>query len=99
MAEIQFGVNLRALSSQEELRQLVRRVDDLGYDVVAAPDHLNALAPFTALVAAALISPRLRLRTYVLNVGFWNPALLARRWPPWTCSRLAGPKSASAPGT
>src|SRR5262249_25944272 len=28
--------------------------------------------------AAAMISPRLRLRTYVLNVGFWNPALLAR---------------------
>jgi probable F420-dependent oxidoreductase len=30
------------------------------------------------LAAAAALSPRLRFRTYVLNVGFWNPALLAR---------------------
>jgi probable F420-dependent oxidoreductase len=68
--------NVRAVSSQEDLQQLVRRVDDLGYDVLATPDHLGALAPFTALMAAAMTSPR--LRTYVLNVGFWKPALLAR---------------------
>jgi probable F420-dependent oxidoreductase len=30
------------------------------------------------LTAAAAVSERLRLRTYVLNVGFWVPALLAR---------------------
>jgi alkanesulfonate monooxygenase SsuD/methylene tetrahydromethanopterin reductase-like flavin-dependent oxidoreductase (luciferase family) len=30
------------------------------------------------LTAAGAISARLRLRTYVLNAGFWNPALLAR---------------------
>jgi probable F420-dependent oxidoreductase len=30
------------------------------------------------LTAAAAVTERLRLRTYVLNVGFWNPALLAR---------------------
>lgn len=39
---------------------------------------MGAVAPFTALAAAAVVSRRLRLRTYVLNVGFWNPALLAR---------------------
>jgi hypothetical protein len=36
MPEIQFGVNVRAVSSQEDLQQLVRRVDDLGYDVLAS---------------------------------------------------------------
>jgi len=60
------------------LRQLVRRADELRYDVFAAPDHLGGLAPITALTAAGMTSGRLRLRTYVLNTGFWNPALLAR---------------------
>ncbi|MGH3854361.1 MAG: TIGR03621 family F420-dependent LLM class oxidoreductase [Pseudonocardiaceae bacterium] len=78
MSEITFGINVGAVSSQRELSQLVRRADALGYDVLAAPDHLGALAPFAALTAAGLLSDRLRLRTCVLNAGFWNPALLAR---------------------
>jgi alkanesulfonate monooxygenase SsuD/methylene tetrahydromethanopterin reductase-like flavin-dependent oxidoreductase (luciferase family) len=53
-------------------------VDELGFDFVAAGDHLGRPAPFSFLAAAAVASDRLRLRTYVLNVGFWNPSLLAR---------------------
>lgn len=78
MTDIQFGVNARTASSLGEFRRLVRRADDLGFDVVAAPDHLGGLAPFSALAVAGTVSGRLRLRTYVLNTGFWNPALLAR---------------------
>ncbi|MFL5863806.1 MAG: TIGR03621 family F420-dependent LLM class oxidoreductase, partial [Solirubrobacteraceae bacterium] len=52
--------------------------EGLGCEVLAAPDHLGAPDPFAVLSAAAQISQRMRLRTYVLNVGFWNPALLAR---------------------
>jgi probable F420-dependent oxidoreductase len=78
MNEMQFGVNVHAVGSGEDLAQLVRRADELGYDVFAAPDHLGFLAPFAALTAAACVSPRLRLRTYVLDTGFWNAALLAR---------------------
>lgn len=78
MAEIRFGVNFHAAGSAAEFERLVRRVDELGYDVLAAPDHLGAMGPFTLLAAAAMVSGRLRLRTYVLNAGFWNPALLAR---------------------
>src|SRR5262249_8509978 len=78
MAAIQFGVNFRATASAVEFEQLVRRAEELGFDVFAAPDHLGAAGPFTTLAAAAAISGSLRLRTYVLNVGFWNPALLAR---------------------
>lgn len=78
MSELQFGVNLGSVSSRAEFGRLVRRADELGFDVFAAPDHLGAIGPFTALAAAGSISDRLRLRTYVLNVGLWNPALLAR---------------------
>ena len=78
MSKIQFTINVHAVSSQQDFTQLVRRVDALGYDVFAAGDHLGGLVPFAALSAAGMISERLRLRTYVLNTGFWNPALLAR---------------------
>jgi probable F420-dependent oxidoreductase len=78
MPDIRFGVNIRAVPSRQGFERLVRRADELGYDVLAAPDHLGAPSPFAALAAAGLVSGRLRLRTYVLNVGFWNPALLAR---------------------
>lgn len=78
MPEIRFAVNVHSVSSQGEFEQLVRRADELGFDAFAAPDHLGFLAPFAALAAAGMVSGRLRLRTYVLNVGFWNPALLAR---------------------
>jgi hypothetical protein len=53
-------------------------VDELGFEFVGCGDHLGRRAPFSFLTAAAAASDRLRLRTYVLNVGFWNPALLAR---------------------
>jgi probable F420-dependent oxidoreductase len=75
---LRFGVNLFTVGSRTEFADTVRRVDELGFDLLAAPDHLGALSPFAALTAAAGLSERLRLRTYVLNVGFWNPALLAR---------------------
>jgi probable F420-dependent oxidoreductase len=75
---IEFGVNVRAVESRDAFEELIGRAEALGCGVLAAPDHLGAPAPFPVLAAAAAISPRLRLRTYVLNIGFWNPALLAR---------------------
>lgn len=56
----------------------MRGAEALGFDVLAAPDHLAGLSPFAALAAAATVTEHVRLRTYVLNVGFWKPALLAR---------------------
>jgi probable F420-dependent oxidoreductase len=61
-----------------ELRAHVRRYDELGFDFVSKGDHIGGLSPFPLLAAAAAASERLRLRTYVLNTCFWNPALLAR---------------------
>src|SRR5689334_3204339 len=73
-----FGVNLLAPAPLEEWRAKCRRAEELGYDVILVPDHLGMPAPFPALVAAAAATERPRLGTFVLNAGFWNPALLAR---------------------
>ena len=73
-----FGVNVRSARSRRDFVAFVGRAEKLGYDILAAPDHLGGISPFAALAAAAVTTERLRLRTYVLNIGFWNPALLAR---------------------
>ncbi len=76
--DVQFAVNVHAVSSRSRFAEFVRRADSLGVDVLAAADHLAMPGPFTTLAVAAAVSDRLRLRTYVLNAGFWNAALLAR---------------------
>ncbi len=73
-----FGVNLTISASADEWNAKCRRAEELGYDVIQVPDHLGMVAPFPALVAAARATERPRLGTFVLNAGFWNPALLAR---------------------
>src|SRR3954469_11504751 len=73
-----FGVSLLATASAAEWRAKCRRAEELGYDVILVPDHLGMVAPFPALVAGATGPERPRLGTFVLNAGFWNPALLAR---------------------
>ncbi|MGF0173255.1 LLM class F420-dependent oxidoreductase [Streptomyces sp. Marseille-Q5077] len=73
-----FGVNLMTAAPADEWRAKCRRAEELGYDVILVPDHLGMPAPFPALVAAAEATERPRLGTFVLNAGFWNPALLAR---------------------
>jgi probable F420-dependent oxidoreductase len=65
-------------ASGPDWRDQVRRVDDLGFDVLLLPDHLGVMAPFPPLASAAAISDRLRLGVQVCNVCLWNPAMLAR---------------------
>jgi probable F420-dependent oxidoreductase len=78
VTDLTYGINLRGSPSAAGFRDVVRRAEQLGCDLLAAPDHLGAPDPFVVLAAAAQITQRMRLRTYVLNVGFWNAALLAR---------------------
>ncbi|CAM5678755.1 LLM class F420-dependent oxidoreductase OS=Streptomyces tendae OX=1932 GN=GUR47_29820 PE=4 SV=1 [Streptomyces tendae] len=73
-----FGVNLMSAAPADGWDAKCRRAEELGYDVILVPDHLGMPAPFPALVAAARATERPRLGTFVLNAGFWNPALLAR---------------------
>ena len=46
MSEIQFGVNFHGTPDAEGFTRLVRRADELGFDVLAAPDHLGSMGPF-----------------------------------------------------
>ncbi|MFF4349906.1 LLM class F420-dependent oxidoreductase [Streptomyces sp. NPDC001530] len=73
-----FGVNMLTPAPVDEWRAKCRRAEELGYDVITVADHLGMPAPFPSLVAAAEATERPRLGTFVLNAGFWNPALLAR---------------------
>ncbi|QCX74972.1 F420-dependent glucose-6-phosphate dehydrogenase [Streptomyces sp. YIM 121038] len=73
-----FGVTMMTPAAGDEWRTKCRRAEELGYDVILVADHLGMPAPFPALVAAAEATERPRVGTFVLNAGFWNPALLAR---------------------
>ncbi|MGV0793550.1 TIGR03621 family F420-dependent LLM class oxidoreductase [Mycolicibacterium sp. XJ1819] len=75
--EFRFGVALSTLKSRDQWRDAVRRAEDLGYDVLHLPDHLATPAPFPALLLAAEMTT-LRVSPFVLNAGFYKPALLAR---------------------
>jgi probable F420-dependent oxidoreductase len=73
-----FSTNFFGLSSRADFTAFCRRAEELGYDTLFAADHLGSSAPFQMVVGAAGVTSRLRLGTLVLNVPFWNPALLAR---------------------
>jgi probable F420-dependent oxidoreductase len=76
--EFRFGVGLQAARRQQSVQEWARRVEGMGYDVVHMADHLYTTAPFPMMTALALATERLRVGTFVLNAGFYRPALLAR---------------------
>jgi probable F420-dependent oxidoreductase len=78
MRDFRFSSNIFGITSADAFVERCRQAERLGYDTVFAPDHLGAPAPFPLLVAAANATERLRVGTLVLNVPWWNPALLAR---------------------
>jgi probable F420-dependent oxidoreductase len=76
--DLRFGFGLHAAHRQSSVQDWARRAEDMGYDVLHVPDHLGAPAPFPTLMAAAAATDTLRVGTFVLNAGFYKPALLAR---------------------
>ena len=78
MPELQFAVNLGRVASATDVAAAARRAEDAGIGTVTVADHLGSSAPFQLLAVAAAATERVRLRTYVLDAYFWNPALLAR---------------------
>jgi probable F420-dependent oxidoreductase len=78
MRDFRFSSNIFGITARDAFAERCQQAERLGYDTVFAPDHLGAPAPFPLLVAAANATQRLRVGTLVLNVPFWNPALLAR---------------------
>ena len=75
--DLSFGVNV-GWGADFRPVEAARNAEAAGFDVVTVADHVGAPSPFVALAAAAAVTERVRLRTYVLDYGFWNPGLLAR---------------------
>ena len=73
-----FGVSVGRAGTREQVLSAARAAEQAGFDVLTAADHLGNASPFAVLGAAAAATERIRLRTYVLDLGFHNPALLAR---------------------
>jgi alkanesulfonate monooxygenase SsuD/methylene tetrahydromethanopterin reductase-like flavin-dependent oxidoreductase (luciferase family) len=85
---MQFGVQLHPESGADAVIREAQQADALGYDSVWLYDHLmnwagiqTAEFPLDTLTLAAAIGAstrRVRLSWAVLNLGFYNPALLAK---------------------
>jgi len=75
---LRFSLGIHAAESLTALQDKVKRYEDTGFYALHLPDHLGAPAPFPVLTAIASATSRVRLGTYVLNAGFYKPALLAR---------------------
>ncbi|MGH2818847.1 MAG: TIGR03621 family F420-dependent LLM class oxidoreductase [Actinomycetota bacterium] len=74
-----FGAQLWTAPSRAAWRDKVKKVEDLGYDVVVVADHFGeGVAPMQGLTAAADASSKLRLGTLVLDNDFRHPVVLAR---------------------
>ncbi len=78
MRDFRFSFNIFGIGTRQAFIDECREAEGYGYDTVFAADHVGIPAPFPLLVAAADATRRLRVGTLVLNVPFWNPALLAR---------------------
>ena len=76
--DFRFGVGVWGAKSRNRFVETARRFEGFGFDVYNVADHLGGAAPFPMLAAAAQVTSRIRLGTYVLNAAFYSPALLAR---------------------
>lgn len=80
--ELRFGVlaNIADPESAEEVREVCRTADRLGFDRLAFGDHLSWPTPeaWTVLAWAAGFTDRIRLTHLVLNNTYRHPALLAQ---------------------
>ena len=79
MKPFRFGVNVWRAGSRAEWAEKARKIEALGYAVLAVPDHpAEILSPMPALVSAAAATRTLRIGTNVLNNDFRHPVLVAR---------------------
>jgi probable F420-dependent oxidoreductase len=71
--------SLQALPNDAaEWLELARRAEQIGFESLYVADHPGSCAsPFVALAAAAAVTSRIRLGSYVSNAGVREPILLA----------------------
>lgn len=74
-----FGVQGRSTGPRDEWLRMVRRVDAIGYSSYLALDHfVRGFDPVASLMAAAMVSERLRIGSFVFDNDFRHPALIAK---------------------
>jgi probable F420-dependent oxidoreductase len=76
---LRFSVATDGAPTAAQWRELARKAEASGYYSLSLTDHLSqAMAPFTALAAAAAVTTTLRLGTYVLCQDFRGPVIVAK---------------------
>ncbi len=79
MQPFRFAVQLDGAPSAAAWRDLVRRIESLGYSAVYVPDHLgDQWAPTVALTAAAEATSTLRIGSLVYDNDYRHPVVLAK---------------------
>lgn len=74
-----FGLNLVNYTSADGWRDTVRRAEEVGFSTLCFGDHhWMGLGPLASMMAAADITTRLRLASFVFGNDFRHPAILAR---------------------
>jgi probable F420-dependent oxidoreductase len=77
---IRFATQSGGAPSTQEWLDRAKRIEALGYDTLAMPDHMvgGAWAAMPALAALAPVTTKLRLGTLVIDNDFRNPVVFAR---------------------
>lgn len=80
MHRFRFGLSVLPEMSQARLTDQARWAEDRGFSTLLVADHLapRLLDPMPALAAAAAVTTRLRVGTFVINNDLRNPVMLAR---------------------
>ena len=78
--KFRFGVQCSSASSAAEWRERARKMEDLGYSTLFAPDHFvgTPLAPMVAVAMAAEATTTLRVGHLVLGNDYKHPAVVAK---------------------
>src|SRR5688500_3485730 len=77
---MRFATQAGGAPSGQEWIDRAKRLEALGYDTLAMPDHMigGAWAAMPALAVAATVTQKLRVGTLVIDNDFRNPTVLAR---------------------
>src|SRR5215216_1437834 len=78
MRPFRFGLQAPRTTDPDEWFAIARRAERDGYSALLVPDHVGRLSTFPALMAAAGVTERIAVGTYVLNQDFRPPAVLAQ---------------------
>jgi len=73
-----FGFSGSGFGGVDGLVEAAVRAEQAGFDTVTLPDLPGALSPLIGLAAVARATAIIRVGTFVLNTGLWNPATVAR---------------------